>query len=137
MADASGLGRAESVGARAYPFPLERRREKRVGFVTPTLIDDQQHWEDARSANVSAHGMLLRTNRSLSKGSVVDVYFELPTGRAVQTSGVVVAARPGSASLHFPAISTRDRAVLRRFVVERRALRALRGRTLRARALPR
>jgi hypothetical protein len=136
MADASGLRRVERAGARQYPFPLERRRDKRVGFVTPTLIDDQRHWEDARSANVSAHGMLLRTSRPFSKGSVVDVYFELPNGRSVQTSGVVVSARPGSASLHFSAITTRNRAVLRRFVVERRALRALRGRTLRSRPLP-
>lgn len=122
--------RMAGTGAEPLGFPLDRRRDARVGFVTPTLVGEQRRWEDARSANVSARGMLLRTSRPLARGSVLDVYFELPNGRSIRTSGVVVASRGDRASLHFSAIGARDRALLRRFVVERRGLRTLRGRTI-------
>jgi hypothetical protein len=111
-----------------FPYPLNRRREERIGFVAPLFIEDRHRDMEARSANVSAHGMLVRTTRALEKGSVVDLRFELPTGYPIRTSAVVVSSRGASASLHFPTLSHADRGRLRRFVVERR-MRALPGRS--------
>jgi hypothetical protein len=107
-----------------FPYPLNRRREERVGFVAPLFIDDRRRDMDARSANVSAHGMLVRTTRLLEQGAVVDLRFELPSGYPIRTSAVVVGARGASASLHFPTLSHADRGRLRRFIIERR-MRAL------------
>ncbi len=118
-ATSSWIGARGRTSGGSFPYPLNRRREERIGFVAPLRVESHRDVE-ARSANLSAYGMRIRSTRPLPEGAVIDVRFELPSGQELRVSAVVVDSRGAAASLHFPALSRADRARLRRFVVERR-----------------
>ncbi len=88
----------------------DRRLYPRAALDAPALIDARHCWEKVRCQNVSAGGLAVQIERPLLAGTRVDVYFELPTGVAIETEAEVVRAEGSEIALRFvaPAPSARD-----------------------------
>lgn len=81
-----------------YP---DRRRHRRAALDAPALIDARHSWAKARCQNVSETGLALQVERPLAPGTRVEVYFELPTGVAVETDAEVVRSEGTELGLRF------------------------------------
>jgi hypothetical protein len=80
---------------------LERREHERTDFAAPALLDAASSWHKAVCENISLGGIKVRTDAPLVVGKEVDVYFELPSGVAVETRARVVRADAGEVGLAF------------------------------------
>jgi hypothetical protein len=106
----------EQSGIRLPTRRDERRRNPRAVLDVPALIDSRSSWETCQCRDVSLGGVSLSSTAHWSTGSVLDVYFELPTGRAVETRARVVALSPGRAHLSFLALNRKARAAVEAYV---------------------
>ena len=96
-------------------FP-DRRRHPRALLDAPALIDATHSWSKARCQNVSETGMAVQMERPLAAGTRVEVYFELPTGVAVETDAEVVRAEGTELGLRFVDPNPALASALARFV---------------------
>lgn len=79
----------------------DRRRARRARLDGPALIDAASSWQAGRCCNVSTSGLAVETEQDLALGSTVEVYFELPSGVAVETRARVVRSDNGVLGLAF------------------------------------
>lgn len=96
---------AESV-VRPHSFlPIrpstDRREHLRAPLDSPALIDALSDWQRARCRDVSVGGVALDCECVLPIGKTVEVYFELPSGVAVETTACVVRCGDRSLALRF------------------------------------
>jgi hypothetical protein len=105
----------ESV-VRPRPRPLntlDRRAHSRVAASLPVLLDTQHDWGNLRAVDVSASGLAVVGEVHASVGSVVDIYFELPSGVAIETKAKVVRVEPNRTALTFVALLHDEELALR------------------------
>lgn len=85
----------------------------RAPLSTPALIDAFAAYHRARCENVSVSGMALSCEAALPVGKTVEVYFELPSGVAVETKALVVRAGPSLVALRFVMLEPQAEVALR------------------------
>jgi hypothetical protein len=96
----------------------ERRMHPRAPLGVPALFDAAFAYGKAETRNVSTGGLALRGS-DLPVGTCLDVYFELPTGHAIDERARVVRRTGTELGLSFIAPSVQTRAALRAFVLAR------------------
>jgi hypothetical protein len=94
----------------------DRRIHPRAELDAPVLIDAGHSWGKARCQNVSVGGLALQVERPLSAGTRVDLYFELPTGVAIETQAEVVRSDGDEIGLRFVGSGPNERAALSTYV---------------------
>ncbi len=93
---------AESVVRHHDTLPsTDRRTHSRAPLAAPVLVDGMSEWTRARLENVSVGGIGLADSGPLTVGKTVEVYFELPSGVAVEARARVVRAHRDRAGLRF------------------------------------
>lgn len=108
----------EQSGIR-LPTHRERRSGRRVALDVPVLVDSRSRWDTCQCQDVSVGGFSMRSQAEWSRGAVVDIYFELPNGRAVETQARVVARSPGRTHLSFVSLRPASRAAVASYVKAR------------------
>lgn len=88
----------QRAGATSVP---DRRAARRAPLEGPALIDASSSWQSGRCHNVSIGGMAVEADTLLPAGTTLDVYFELPSGVAVETRAEVVRAEGDVLGLKF------------------------------------
>ncbi len=73
----------------------------RAPLSTPALIDAFAAYHRARCENVSVSGVALSCDAALPVGKNVEIYFELPSGVAIETKARVVRAAASLVALQF------------------------------------
>jgi len=91
----------------------DRRVHCRAPLSTPALIDAFAAYHRARCENVSVSGIALACDAVLPVGKTVEVYFELPSGVAVETQARVVRAGPRLVALKFVTLEPQAEIALR------------------------
>lgn len=89
------------VTTQRFRDPADRRVHRRAPLGVPALVDLISMWQKARCTDVSAGGVALESCGSLPINAELDLYFELPTGVAVETRAVVVRCTENRAGLKF------------------------------------
>ena len=82
-------------------FPRDRRDHPRVALLAPVLVDVASRWEKAICHDVSPEGLGVELSDPLPLGTRVELYFELPTWHAVETTAEVVRSDDGITGLRF------------------------------------
>jgi hypothetical protein len=93
----------------------DRRAFRRAMLEKPVMIETPDSERPARGLNVSAGGIYLETELSLSVGESVEVYFELPIGYAVETRATVVRCERDRIALSFTDLPKEALIALRSF----------------------
>jgi hypothetical protein len=101
---------AESAQERA-----ERRAYQRVSLDVPALIDAIRSHHAGRCRDVSLGGVAVRTDAELAIGTELEVYFELPSGIAVETRATVVRCDAEEIALRFVELGAQTRVALRAY----------------------
>jgi hypothetical protein len=106
---------------RETPLPAsgvrpDRRAHHRAALDAPALIDAGHSWSKARCQNVSAGGLSLQVERPLVPGTRVELYFELPTGVAIEIQAEVVRSEGDEIGLRFVAAGSSARDALTSYV---------------------
>ena len=91
----------------------DRRIHARAPLSTPALIDAFAAYHQARCENVSVSGMALSCGALLPVGKTVEVYFELPSGVAVDTHARVVRAGGARVALQLLELDSQAELALR------------------------
>ena len=85
----------------------DRRIHSRAPLSTPALVDAFAAYHRGRCENVSVSGLALSCDALLPVGKTVEVYFELPSGVAVETQARVVRAGGARVALRLGAAGSR------------------------------
>ena len=113
----NGMPTAESiVRPHASPPPqtaTDRRIHSRAPLSTPALVDALAAYHKARCENVSVSGVALCCDAALPVGKTVEIYFELPSGVAVDTRARVVRAGGSRVALEFLTLDPQSELALR------------------------
>ena len=109
----------EQSGIRLPTRRVERRSGQRVALDVPVLVDSLSRWDTCQCQDVSIGGFSMRSDSEWLNGAVVDIYFELPNGRAVETQARVVARSPGRTHLSFLSLGPVLRAAVASYVKSR------------------
>jgi hypothetical protein len=109
MADAS----EDHVLCRGAEPEVERRAHLRAHLDVPVLLDALRSHHTGRCRNVSVGGMAVATDAELPVGTELELYFELPSGVAVETRAAVLRSAPSEVALEFLALSPECRLALR------------------------
>lgn len=108
---------AESVVRASALLPTrvstDRRGSLRAPLAGPVLVDAFSEWHRARCENVSVSGVALACEQALPVGKTVEVYFELPSGVAVETQALVVRAGAERTALRFVSLDPGAEVALR------------------------
>lgn len=98
----------------APPEPgSDRRAFRRAPLGVPVMLDASSAWQKAECENVSAGGVAVRSTVEVAIGDVLDLYFELPTGIAVEASAKVVRRDGDRLALRFVEIDHQLEVALR------------------------
>lgn len=117
MASTESVIRAHSTLERS----TDRRKAPRVPLGRPALVDAQTSWARAVVEDISEGGVAIRCESAFPVGRRVEVYFELPTGVAVEASARVVRSVAQQLALAFEQLDSRAALALR-VHCQRRAL---------------
>jgi hypothetical protein len=79
----------------------DRRVHRRASLDVPVLLDNRKSWHPGRCANVSVGGLAVDCEILLPVGEVLDLYFELPNGIAVDARAEVVRCDGKKLALRF------------------------------------
>lgn len=82
----------------------DRRVHARAPLESPVLVDSMSEWQRARCENVSVGGVAVAGVENLPIGKTVEVYFELPSGVAIEARARVVRSNSRESGLHFIAL---------------------------------
>jgi hypothetical protein len=106
---------AESVVRPHDPSPdsTDRRVHTRVPLQAPVLLDALSTWQRARSENVSVGGVAVACETPIAVGKVVEVYFELPNGIAIEATAEVVRSSGAMIGLKFKSLDRQAALALR------------------------
>jgi hypothetical protein len=96
----------------------DRRAHRRAELCVPALVDARHSYATGRCLNVSEGGVSVELERPLPAGTRVDVYFELPTGVAIDLEAEVVRANGTDVGMRFVAPEAAVLAALERYVNE-------------------
>jgi hypothetical protein len=91
----------------------DRRVHYRAPLATPALIDAFAAYHRARCENVSVSGVALSCEAALPVGKSVEIYFELPSGVAIETKARVVRTGASLVALQFTALEPEAEVALR------------------------
>jgi hypothetical protein len=91
----------------------DRRRHSRAPLATPALVDAFSEYHHARCENVSQSGIALSCEAPLPLGKTVELYFELPSGVAIETQARVVRLGNSRMALTFVALDAQAEIALR------------------------
>jgi hypothetical protein len=91
----------------------DRRAHYRAQLGTPVLVDAFSTWHRARCEDVSVGGVGVECDAALPVGKTVEVYFELPSGVAIETQACVVRASNGRFGLRFTQLERNAEIALR------------------------
>lgn len=80
---------------------VDRRRYPRVALEVPVLVDSLRSWEAAETTDISPGGVAIRSGRDWGAGAMVDLYFELPGGFAVDARAQFLGATEGLGHFRF------------------------------------
>lgn len=83
------------------PTSTDRRVHSRAPLSGPALVDAYSEWQRARCQDVSAGGVSLECDAPLDVGKCVELYFELPSGVAIEARALVVRANEHRVALRF------------------------------------
>lgn len=95
------------------PPSTDRREHFRAPLAGPVLVDALSQWQRARCENVSVGGVAVAGATRLPIGKMVEVYFELPSGVAVEAQAQVVRSQGDEAALRFLALDPNAEIALR------------------------
>jgi hypothetical protein len=106
---------AESVVRPNHPTleSTDRRIHERAPLEAPVLLDALSTWQRGRSQDVSVGGVAVSCESPLPIGKIVEVYFELPNGVAVEATAEVVRASGAVIGLKFKHMDRRAMLALR------------------------
>src|ERR1041385_2629253 len=85
----------------------DRRVHTRAPLRAPVLLDALSAWQRAQSENVSVGGVAVACETPIPIGKVVEIYFELPNGIAVEATAEVVRASGAMVALKFKNLDRR------------------------------
>jgi hypothetical protein len=107
---------ADSV-VRSHAFATlestDRRIHDRAPLSGPVLVDALCTWHRARCENVSPGGVAIACEGTLPVGKTVEIYFELPSGLAIEARARVVRSTGANAALCFVDLDARSEVALR------------------------
>jgi hypothetical protein len=95
------------------PPSTDRREHFRAPLASPVLVDALSQWRRARCENVSVGGVAVAGAGTLPIGKTVEIYFELPSGVAVETHARVVRSQGEEVALCFLALDQDTELALR------------------------
>jgi hypothetical protein len=107
--------RARAMSAAASSSMGNRRACRRAALHVPVLLDAESSYYTAQCCDVSQAGLGVETPASLEVGTMMDVYFELPTGSAVEARASVARIAPNRMGLRFQEIGAESAAALREY----------------------
>jgi len=90
----------------------DRRANSRVPLRAPVLVDSISVYQSCRCRDVSAGGASMVLERPLPVGTRVELYFELPTGVAIETEAEVVRADGCRVAVQFVGLDALSRRAL-------------------------
>lgn len=93
----------------------ERRAFRRAPLDKQVLIDDDRVSQPLRARNVSGGGIAVDAGVTLEVGSVVEVYFELPIGVAIEAKAEVIRVEDGTMAFRFVDLDHEKVVALRSF----------------------
>lgn len=82
------------------------------------MYDADFAYGQGRCRDISVSGLALEMPAPVPVGTRLNVYFELPTGHAVEEEAEVVRSSQDAVALRFVAPSTQTRAVVRSYVTQ-------------------
>lgn len=97
------------------PQPDERRAFRRARLEAPAMLDAASSWHAGRCQDVCAGGLAVQTDAQFDVGSVIEVYFELPSGVAIETRARIVHAGNGRLGLCFVELDSASALALRSY----------------------
>lgn len=100
---------------RGWSFEDERRAHSRVPLRAPVLLDSQSAYQSGTCRDVSAGGIAVTVESVPLCGAPVEVYFELPTGVAIEGAAEVVRIDGNVVALRFVDLDPLARAALRAY----------------------
>lgn len=83
----------------------DRRGHPRLPLRAPVLLDLASDWARAPCRDLSVSGIAVELDRPLPLGTRVELYFELPSWVAVETTAVVARRDDDVVGLRFDALS--------------------------------
>lgn len=86
-----------------------RRAHRRAALTAPVLIDSARAHHTGRCRDVSEGGLLIELESELPIGATVDLYFELPTGVAIEARAEIARRAEHTLGLRFEALPPEDR----------------------------
>src|SRR6188508_85365 len=89
-----------------------RRAMRRAALSAPVLVDTASAYHTGRCRDVSPDGLGLELGTSLAEGATVELYFELPTGVALDVRAEIVRAHGESVGVRFKDLSAEHRRAL-------------------------
>lgn len=102
-------------GPASVPSGAERRSHRRAGLAVPVMLDADSAWQKAECLDVSAGGVAVRSAVDLPLGTVLELYFELPSGVAVEARAEIVRRDGDRVALKFVSIEHELEVALRGF----------------------
>lgn len=92
-----------------------RRACRRAALHVPVLLDAESSYYTAQCCDVSQAGLGVETEAPLQIGTSMEVYFELPTGSAIEARATVARTAPNRVGLRFQEIGAESAAALREY----------------------
>ena len=92
-----------------------RRACRRAELHVPVLLDAESSYYTAQCCDVSQAGLGVETQANLAVGTSMEVYFELPTGSAIEARALVTRTAPNRVGLRFCEIGEESAAALREY----------------------
>ena len=80
---------------------VDRRRYTREPLEVPVLVDSLRAWETCQTSDISPGGIAIRSARDWGMGTIVELYFELPGGFAIDARGQFLGACDGLGRFRF------------------------------------
>jgi hypothetical protein len=97
---------------KGWSFEGERREHSRVPLRAPVMIDSQSTYQSGDCRDVSAGGVAVTVDSPPDAGALVEVYFELPTGIAVEAKAEVIRIDGHLVALRFLELESKARTAL-------------------------
>ena len=121
----------EEIDRVSGKYLTERRAARRAATTLRARVIGTRQFS-AVIENVSLTGMLLKTGRrnQESVGRTLEIRFELPGGRTIETQAVVVRNDGTTMGVQFMRLTADEQALLRDFVVAVDKVRQVRSRAL-------
>ncbi len=107
MSNSAGSPSSNSLG--------NRRAFRRAELKAPVLIDASSTYHTGRCRDVSPAGIGVETDAPFVPGTVVDLYFELPTGSAIEARAEVARCANHAVGLKFHDLSAEAGDALRSY----------------------